>query len=62
MEHPGTERGMQEENEQQIGNNTSKRAERSPSQRSKNKNTNEAEFGNLSDPQEVKRQKVELQG
>ena len=32
MEYPGTDRGMQEENEQQIGNNNTERVERSPSQ------------------------------
>ena len=55
MEHPDIDRGMREENEQKIGNNTFQRVERSPSQRSKNRNPNEVESSNLSDPQEVKR-------
>ena len=47
MEHPSTDRGIQEGDEQQTINNTTDRVEKSPSQRSKNKNFNEVESGNL---------------
>ena len=62
MEHPSTDRGIQEGDEKQTRNNTTDRVEIIPSQQSKNKNFNEAESGNLSDQQEIKKWKVELQG
>ena len=63
MEHPSVDRGMHEGDEQQKRDNTTERVERSPSQWSnKKKNYNEVESSNLSDQQEVKKHKLELQG
>ena len=63
MKHPSAEKEVTKELEdQQTQNNAEDRTERSVSQRSKNRNYNEAESGNLSSQQDLKRQKVELQG
>ena len=60
---PNPDRDMQEENEWQDKDQTTKKMERSPSQWSnKNKNYNEAESGNVLEQQEIKKEKVEMQG
>ena len=56
MGHPSAEKELStEQEEQQTKNDTTGRIEKSPSQKSKNKNYNEAELGNLSDHQDHKR-------
>ena len=60
---PSPDRGMKEENEWQTKDQTTDIMGRSSSQWSKKKiNYSEVESGNVSDQQEVKKQKVELQG
>ena len=62
MDHPSVERGLPTDEEQKTRINITDRIEKSPSQGRKNRNYNEAESGNLYDQQDIKRQKVELQG
>ena len=63
MKHPSAEKELTTELEdQQTQYNADDRTEKSLSQRSKNRNYNEAESGNLSGQQDSKRQRVELQG
>ena len=58
--HPSVENEPSTEPEDQ--NNAENKTEKSVSPRSKNRNYQEAESGNLSGQQDLKRQKVELQG
>ena len=62
LDHPSAKRGLPADEYQQTRINITGKIEKSPFQRSKNKNYNEAESGNFSDQQENKRQKLELQG
>ena len=63
MLQPRPDKDTHEENEWQAKDQTNDRVERSHSQRSnKNRNYNEAESGNVSEQQEIKKQKAESQG